>query len=153
MSKRQVQAMISALVRHGYLRQDGLRYPVVAITDSGREIMHDRSVARLASGSWEPKPTRRSRKEQPVSPAPVSDQFGEAPAGLRDALRAWRSRKAREMGVPPYTLFWDRTLDELCRRRPTSPEGLLTIWGIGEQKRLMFGEEIVELIASFSKMP
>jgi ATP-dependent DNA helicase RecQ len=150
MSKRQVQAMIQTLVRHGYLRQDGLRYPVVAITDSGREVMHDRSVARLEPGSWEPAPTRRSRKDSPVFRSPISDDTGEVPEGLRDALRAWRSRKAREMGVPPYTLFWDRTLDELCRRRPTNPEGLLTIWGIGEQKRIMFGDEIIELIASFS---
>jgi ATP-dependent DNA helicase RecQ len=150
LSKREVQAMISALVRHGYLRQEGLRYPIVAITDAGREVMHNRSIARLQAGSWEPAPRRRLRRP-PAEPRPqTADQLGEAPPGLREALRAWRSRKAREMGVPPYTLFWDRTLDELCIRRPTSPEGLLTIWGIGEQKRLMFGEEIVALIASFS---
>jgi len=148
MSKRQVQALIQALVRHGYLRQDGLRYPIVAITDSGREIMHNRAVARL--GSWEPAPARQSRKEAAVPRAPISELAMEEHAGLREALRAWRSRKAREMGVPPYTLFWDRTLDELCIRRPTSPAALLTIWGIGEQKRVTFGEEILALIASFS---
>ncbi len=148
LSKRQVQALIQALVRHGYLRQEGLRYPIVAITDSGREIMHDRAVARL--GSWEPAPARQPRREPLVSRAPISEHAMEEHAGLREALRAWRSRKAKEMGVPPYTLFWDRTLDELCIRRPTSPAHLLTIWGIGEQKRVTFGEEILELIASFS---
>jgi ATP-dependent DNA helicase RecQ len=150
MSKRQAQAMISALVRHGYLRQEGLRYPVVAITNSGREVMHNRSVARLASGSWEPAPRQRLRREPPVALNPISEHAGEAHAGLREALRAWRLRKAREMGVPPYTLFWDRTLDELATRRPTSLEGLVAIWGIGEQKRITFGEEILALIASFS---
>ena len=45
MTKRQVQAMIQALIRQGYLRQEGLRYPVLAITDEGREIMHDRVQA------------------------------------------------------------------------------------------------------------
>src|SRR5262249_7734306 len=33
MTKRQVQALIPALIRQGYLRQEGLRYPVLAITD------------------------------------------------------------------------------------------------------------------------
>ncbi len=147
MSKRQVQALIQMLVRHGYLRQEGLRYPIVAITDSGREIMHDRAVARL--GLWEPAPARQPRREPLVSRAPISEHAMEEHAELREALRAWRSRKAKEMGVPPYTLFWDRTLDELCIRRPTSPAHLLTIWGIGEQKRVTFGEEILALIASF----
>jgi ATP-dependent DNA helicase RecQ len=53
------------------------------------------------------------------------------------------------MGVPPYTLFWDRTLDELCARRPKCEEDLLTIWGIGEQKRVKFGAEILAIVASW----
>ena len=68
--------------------------------------------------------------------------------GLRDALRDWRSRKSKEMGVPPYTLFWDRTLDELCARRPATAIELLSVWGIGEQKQRVFGAEILELIAA-----
>ena len=57
MTKRQVQALIQALIRQGYLRQEGLRYPVLAITDLGREIMHNRAQARL--GSWEPAVSRK----------------------------------------------------------------------------------------------
>jgi len=148
LSKREVQALIQALVRHGYLRQEGLRYPVLAITDSGREIMHNRAVARL--GDWQPAPARLPRREQAVARPPIPDHVPEEHAELRAALRAWRSRKAREMGVPPYTLFWDRTLDELCIRRPASPRDLVSIWGIGEQKRVTFGAEILALIAEFS---
>ena len=51
------------------------------------------------------------------------------------------------MSIPPYTLFWDRTLDELCARRPQTPDDLLIIWGIGEQKRRLFGKEILSIIA------
>jgi ATP-dependent DNA helicase RecQ len=52
------------------------------------------------------------------------------------------------MGVPPYTIFWDRTLDELSVKRPATPHELLAIWGFGEQKRRTFGDEILEVIAS-----
>ena len=52
------------------------------------------------------------------------------------------------MGVPPYTIFWDRTLDELCARRPSTPAELQTIWGFGEQKRRTFGDEILAIIAA-----
>ena len=63
MRKRDVQAMIQALIRQGYLRQEGLRYPMLAVTDEGREIMHDRTKARL--GDWQPskKHEKRSQKQ------------------------------------------------------------------------------------------
>ena len=128
MTKRQVQAMIQALIRQGYLRQEGLRYPVLAITDLGREIMHNRERARL--GSWQPAlpeeiPQGSAGPTEPLpSRLPVEED-----AELREALRDWRFRKSREMGVPPYTIFWDRTLDELCARRPATPQDLLTHLG------------------------
>ncbi len=57
--------MIQALIRQGYLRQEGLRYPVLAITPEGREVMHNRTVARL--GSWKPAATAR------FGTAPIAD--------------------------------------------------------------------------------
>ncbi len=147
LTKRQVRAMIDALVRHGYLRQEGLRYPVLGITESGREVMHDRARARLLS--WEPVSSRRARKEKEASERPAGSRAtGPAVDGsLRQALREWRAQKSKELGVPPYTIFWDRTLDELCRMRPSTATALLSIWGIGEAKQRMFGAELLALVA------
>jgi ATP-dependent DNA helicase RecQ len=146
MTKRQVRALIDALVRQGYLRQDGLRYPVLAITDKGREIMHNKAQACL--GPWQPVV---AKKRAPESLAHRNRETVSVPPGrtmLREALREWRFRKSREMGIPPYALFWDRTLEELCERRPATPQELGTIWGIGDQKQRAFGAEILRLIAS-----
>jgi ATP-dependent DNA helicase RecQ len=145
MTKRQVQAMIQALVRQGYLRQEGLRYPLLAITELGREVMHNRTIAQL--GSWQPAPTRKTFRDRPATEAPAAEIPMSEHGALRQALRAWRSRKSQEMGVPPYTLFWDRTLDELCLRRPSTLEDLAGVWGIGEEKRRKFGAEILAVIA------
>ena len=148
LSKRQVQALIQALIRQGYLRQEGLQYPVLVLTDEGREVMYDRTRARL--GSWQPAVPKKSRHDPPVRRAASPTQPLEANAELRKAIRDWRSRKSKELGVPPYTLFWDRTLDELCARRPATLYDLVTIWGIGEQKRRSFGAELLALIASYT---
>jgi ATP-dependent DNA helicase RecQ len=146
MTKRQVQALIQALVRQGYLRQEGLRYPVLAVTELGREVMHNRDQARL--GCWQPALPKKSRPEPAVGQALSPTLSGDEHAELRAALRDWRVRKSREMGVPPYVIFWDRTLDELCIRRPATPADLIAIWGFGEQKRRTFGAEILALIAA-----
>src|SRR5271166_3715155 len=92
--------------------QEGLRYPVLAVTAEGREVMHNRATARL--GAWQPAVAKKFRREPAVFPPSSPAVPTEEHAGLREALRGWRARKAREMGVPPYTLFWDRSLDELC---------------------------------------
>ena len=145
--KRQAAAMIQALIRQGYLRQEGLRYPVLTLTETGREIMHNRARARL--GSWERTRSKKDRKDVPTrQPAASAAVPVEQDSPLREALRDWRSRKSKEMGVPPYTLFWDRTLDELSARRPATSGELLSIWGIGEQKQRIFGAELLALIAA-----
>jgi ATP-dependent DNA helicase RecQ len=147
--KRHIQALVQALIRQGYLEQQGLRYPTVAITTEGREVMHNRMRARL--GAWEPRRARTTGRSA-TSRAPAGGAAPEAAeldaqaSALASALRAWRQAKARELNVPPYQLFWDRTLDELCRLRPRTPEQLLGIWGIGEQKRRLFGDEILAVI-------
>jgi ATP-dependent DNA helicase RecQ len=119
---------------------------VVAITEEGREVMQNREQARL--GAWEPKTTRAERRAARAEsrPGPQRSALGAEASALREALRAWRLAKSEKLGIPPYVLFWDRTLDELCLKRPSTPEQLLSIWGIGEQKRRLFGEEILSLI-------
>jgi ATP-dependent DNA helicase RecQ len=148
MTKRAVQAMIHSLIRHGYLRQEGLKYPVLAITPEGREVMHNRMVARLGSGP--PRIKRQARSEPSVAAASAVTATPDDQNGLREALKNWRLNKARELGVPPYTIFWDRTLDELCTMRPKTSEALGQVWGLGEQKRRVFGAEILDVIAASS---
>jgi ATP-dependent DNA helicase RecQ len=145
MAKTQVQAMIHALVRRGYLRQEGLRYPVLAITEQGREVMHNREQARL--GSWERASSKKARREPAVRASVPQAAREEVPGGLREALRQWRAMKSKELGVPPYTIFWDRTLDELCQQRPATARAMLEIWGIGEAKQRLFGAELLALVA------
>jgi ATP-dependent DNA helicase RecQ len=140
--KKRLQALVQALVRQGYLAQEGLRYPMLKLTVPGRDVMLDRAVVLLSD--WEPSLTP-SRRKSP-SPAPGTIESAAGADTLREALRNWRAARARHLGLPPYTLFWDRTLEELCRVRPTTPEALIGIWGIGEQKRRLFGDELTALI-------
>jgi len=65
---------------------------------------------------------------------------------LFDALRRWRSERARAEGVPAYTLFSDRTMRELVAVRPADREELLAVWGLGEARVSRFGEELLGLV-------
>ena len=71
---------------------------------------------------------------------------GDADAGLAKRLREWRSQRARDLGVPAYVVFNDRTLDALAALRPSTSEALLGVPGIGPAKLDAYGDDLIELL-------
>jgi DNA helicase-2/ATP-dependent DNA helicase PcrA len=68
-------------------------------------------------------------------------------ADLFDRLKRWRSEQAAATGAPAYTVCTDLTLQALAEQRPTTPEGLLAISGIGPVKLERYGEALLALLA------
>lgn len=64
-------------------------------------------------------------------------------------LRALRKKIADEKKVPPYVLFSDATLRDLCRYFPVSQDAMLQIKGIGEKKYEQYGEVFMKAIRDF----
>jgi DNA helicase-2/ATP-dependent DNA helicase PcrA len=65
---------------------------------------------------------------------------------VREELRLWRLEKSRELGIKPYMIFSDRTLNELVERKPKEFYELQTINGIGPTKVVKFGEDILRIL-------
>src|SRR5207253_4553261 len=85
------------------------------------------------------KPEIRTKLAPPVSGA------------LRDALKEWRRKLAKEMAVPAYVVLHDSTLDALCRQQPRHTADLLDVPGIGERRAARFGTQILEVIEGAAK--
>jgi ATP-dependent DNA helicase RecQ len=66
--------------------------------------------------------------------------------GLFDRLRALRKTLAQRQGVPPYMVFSDKTLHEMCRHTPVTLDALRGISGVGDAKRDRYGFEFVQEI-------
>jgi DNA helicase-2/ATP-dependent DNA helicase PcrA len=64
-----------------------------------------------------------------------------------DKLKAWRLERARSQGVPAYVVFNDRTLEAIVSARPSSPEALLEVPGIGPAKLEAYGDDLLDLLA------
>jgi ATP-dependent DNA helicase RecQ len=67
--------------------------------------------------------------------------------GLFERLRGLRRRLADERGVPPYIIFSDVTLRQMAREYPSSERELSRINGVGEKKRIEFGEKFLAEVA------
>jgi superfamily II DNA helicase RecQ len=50
--------------------------------------------------------------------------------------------------VPPFHVFANRTLDAIALARPSSPEELLAVPGVGRAKLDRYGAEVLEVVAA-----
>src|SRR5437879_757598 len=68
---------------------------------------------------------------------------------LREYLREWRRVTAKEQSMPAYVVLHDASLDEICRRRPSSIAELLSVTGIGERKAETYGQQILAALQRY----
>ena len=83
------------------------------------------------------------------------DQAGASDASSEDGelfqkLRDLRARIAHEIGKPPYIVFSDKTLHDMCRLRPVDDETFLAVNGVGQHKLEQYGPQFMGVISDFS---
>ncbi len=70
---------------------------------------------------------------------------------LFEILRKKRKEIADEMNLPPYTIFHDKTLIEICNYYPQTHQELLKITGIGKAKSDKYAELLFEIIIPYCR--
>lgn len=141
-----IRAIIDELVYREFLTRAQGDYPTLALAGRGAVFMKGDKpfVMRVAKGRpRKPRPEGRTRG---ASAAELPDLTPEQ-AELFEALRSLRTRLAREQQVPPYLIFNNATLEDMCRKRPTTPDELLEVSGVGTKKAERYGEAFLEVIA------
>jgi ATP-dependent DNA helicase RecQ len=120
----------------GLVDQKGNEYPILKLNAASWEVMKDQRTVRLryvpqesatGAGSNRAREGGRKSKTEAASWEGVDRE-------LFEFLRKVRLDLATSRAVPPYLILGDATLRELARVRPSSLEGLGTIYGIGEAK-------------------
>ena len=72
-------------------------------------------------------------------------------ADLFEELRDLRMTLARQKNVPPFVIFSDRTVHEMCRKFPVRSSQLLDIDGVGKKKLREYGKYFMDAIYDFLK--
>jgi DNA helicase II / ATP-dependent DNA helicase PcrA len=67
-----------------------------------------------------------------------------------EALKSWRATKARAANVPAYVIFNDATLVAIAQRRPSNPQQLLALPGVGPVKVERHGPDVLAVVADHS---
>jgi len=65
-----------------------------------------------------------------------------------EALRAWRLERCRRDKVSAFIVLYDRHLRAIATKRPTTLAELRGVEGIGPTKLELYGDEILDVLAS-----
>lgn len=126
----------------------------VKVTEIGSDVLYGRKTAQLCvidhSAKEVPKKKPKLRLEIPTITIPgLPPTTGIEDPKLFEALRQLRKQCAEEEGFPPYIVFSDKVLHSLATVKPTSLEQFGNISGIGEHKKMKYGERFVSLVRKY----
>ncbi|RAZ94731.1 ATP-dependent DNA helicase RecQ, partial [Klebsiella oxytoca] len=76
-----------------------------------------------------------------------TDVLTSAGFDLFEKLRQLRLEIAKEEAMPPYIIFSDKTLVDMCAKAPVDKEGMLAVSGVGENKFQKYGKRFIDAIA------
>lgn len=133
-----LQDLMRQLIVDEYFGVSSGTYPVIFLKDKGNDFLNDDTNRIYIKVSKE----ISENKKKDFKPE-ISDYK------LYDELRLLRSELAKEVHMPPYIIYTDKTLIELTNRRPYNLEMLLNIHGIGTQKAEQYGNQILSVIKKY----
>ncbi len=132
--------IIQELVAMDYLEVTDSQYPTLELIAEPEE---DSIVIKIPKDE-EPTPSLSKQKKSKAS-AYLSD----SDKVLFEILRGVRRELAREENVPPYIIFSDKTLSDMCRKRPSNQWEMLEVSGVGENKFMRYGDKFLDAIAHY----
>jgi ATP-dependent DNA helicase RecQ len=143
--KPDLRDWIYQMIGQGVLVQQGDDYPLLKLNDASWEVMRGQRKVRLVQA------VRRKKGERPERSKAAEVSWEGVDSGLFEVLRTLRRAIATEKAVPPYIIFSDATLRELARARPSSPDRMRAVYGVGETKLRDFGPRFLDLIRSYAE--
>lgn len=101
--------------------------------------------------SFTPLTAATSAKKSRASTKSTSRTRGDAAydTDLFAVLRDVRMQESKRLNVPPYIVFGDKTLREMCIHKPQTDAEFLEINGVGEKKLNKFGELFMSAIREY----
>jgi ATP-dependent DNA helicase RecQ len=129
-SEKQISSTIQFLIAEGFLALSEGQYPVVSLTKQSVPVLLGE--------------VQIHRKALPIHQPKV-----EVNQDLFNSLREVRREISTEEKIPPFVVFSDRTLRELCEAQPLNMDELIQVKGIGEQKREKYGKRILTVIHQY----
>jgi ATP-dependent DNA helicase RecQ len=132
-------ALIRQVLVDGLLTKDIETYGVLKMAEKGEAFIKN-PVSFLMSEDHE------YNEEEDEAIVTAAKSSGTADEVLMGMLRDLRKKEAKKMGVPPFVIFQDPSLEDMALKYPISIDELSNVHGVGEGKAKKYGKPFVDLI-------
>ena len=133
-SKDTIKELISFLVSENYINCVGDQYPILTLTPACADVLFNGKQVFI------------KRKIEKVKVKSVGIAYNTELFGILSSIR---KKLAEELNVPPFIVFADSTLIEMCLIYPTTLDELYKVSGVGKYKADNYGKYFLHEIQKF----
>lgn len=126
-----------------YIKKDIETYGVIRLTDKGKAFIESPESFMMTEDHL--------YIDHGTDGVLVASKGGDASAdqNLMKILKSLRKKEAHKLGVPPFIVFQDPSLEDMALKYPITLEELKNVHGVGEGKAKKYGKEFVKAIKTY----
>ncbi|MEL0644465.1 MULTISPECIES: RecQ family ATP-dependent DNA helicase [unclassified Olleya] len=136
-------ALTRQILVSGSLKKDIETYGVIKLTDKGKEFIKNPESFMMTKDHEFGDESDNTIITAESGGGAVVDE------ALMKMLKDLRKTNAKKLGVPPFVIFQDPSLEDMALKYPVSVEELSNVHGVGEGKAKKYGKDFVALIARY----
>jgi ATP-dependent DNA helicase RecQ len=140
--ERYWMALIRQVLVTGLLKKDIETYGILKLADEGVSYLKNPTSFMVTED-------HEYSEEDDDTLVTASKSSGTADEALMAMLKDLRRKEAKKLGVPPFVVFQDPSLEDMALKYPISLDELSNVHGVGEGKAKKYGKPFVELIARY----
>lgn len=153
-SEVEIKQIINHMLTEGLLLQTNDKYALLKTALGADAVLRgDRSVI-LKRAKAEPEKEKENgaygTKSKGSTKVRRSDTLNSRGLELFEQLRELRTAIAKEESVPPYIIFADKSLVDMCIKVPLNRVEMLKVSGVGENKYARYGERFLDIIRDYT---
>jgi ATP-dependent DNA helicase RecQ len=141
--ERYWMALIRQLIVNNYLAKDIETYGVLRITEKGLKFLENPHSFFMTEDHDYDEDTDDNIITNSKSGGSIADEV------LMNFLKELRRKEAKKLGLPPFVIFQDPSLEDMSLKYPMTIEELCNIHGVGESKAKKYGKPFIEFIAKY----
>ena len=136
-------ALVRQVLVSGYLNKDIETYGVIKITEAGKNFIKKPESFMMTEDH-----VFDSNSDENIITA-TKGGGASADENLMSMLKDLRKRNAKKLGVPPFVIFQDPSLEDMALKYPITLEELANVHGVGDGKAKKYGKDFIKLIADY----
>ncbi len=136
-------ALIRQMLVADLIRKEIEQYGVVKLTANGKKFIENPESFMMTEDH-----TYASENDSSII-TNAKSSGGAADAKLVAILKDLRKQVGKKMGVPPFAVFQDPSIDDMALKYPITLEELSKVHGVGEGKAKKYGKDFIKVITEY----